>query len=93
MKASPYGYDVTAGGLSSDARFIMAYDAARTLSLLVVWASGYRPRSLGGHYNSFLALEAVDPAFAKLSAYFDTCRMKRNQCEYDFAGGVADTDA
>jgi hypothetical protein len=85
--------DVTAGGLSADYRFVMAYDAARTLSLLVVRAAGYRPRAVGGHYNTFLALEAADPAFAKLSAYFDGCRMKRNQCEYDFAGGVTDTDA
>lgn len=85
--------DVTASGLSADYRFVMAYDAARTLSLLVVRASGYRPRTAGGHYNTFLALEAVDPAFAQLSAYFDGCRMKRNQCEYDFAGGVTDTDA
>ena len=28
--------DVEAAGLSADARFVMAYDAARTLSLLVV---------------------------------------------------------
>jgi len=71
----------------------MAYDAARTLSLLVVRASGYRPRARGGHYNTFLALEMADQAFAALSAYFDGCRMKRNSCEYDFAGGVSDTDA
>jgi hypothetical protein len=45
------------------------------------------------HYNTFLALETADPAFATLSAYFDGCRMKRNSCEYDFAGGVTDTDA
>jgi hypothetical protein len=85
--------DVTAAGLSADARFIMAYDAARTLSLLVVRAAGYRPRSVGAHYNTFLALETAAPAFAKLSAYFDGCRMKRNSCEYDFAGGVSDTEA
>jgi hypothetical protein len=85
--------DVTAAGLSADARFVMAYDAARTLSLLVVRAAGYRPRAAGGHYNTFLALEAADSVFAKLSAYFEGCRMKRNQCEYDFAGGVTDTDA
>ena len=71
----------------------MAYDAARTLSLLVVWATGYRPRTVGAHYNTFLALEAADPLFATLSAYFDGCRMKRNSCEYDVAGGVSDTDA
>ena len=85
--------DVESAGLSADARFIMAYDAARTLSLLVVRAAGYRPRTVGGHYNTFLALETADPAFAALSAYFDGCRMKRNSCEYDFAGGVSDTDA
>lgn len=49
--------------------------------------------SAGAHYNTFLALEAADPAFAELSAYFDGCRMKRNECEYDFAGGISETDA
>lgn len=71
----------------------MAYDAARTLSLMIVRASGYRPRTVGGHYNTFLALEAADPAFAAQSAYFDGCRLKRNASEYDFAGGVTDTEA
>jgi hypothetical protein len=86
--------DVTAKGLSADARFIMAYDAARTLSVMIVRAAGYRPRSVGGHYNTFLALEAADPpAFAALSAYFDGCRNKRNISEYDGAGGVTDTEA
>ena len=85
--------DVTATGLSADTRFVLAYDAARTLSLIIVRAEGYRPRSVGGHYNTFLALGEADPAFNALSAYFDGCRMKRNHCEYDFAGGVSDTDA
>jgi hypothetical protein len=53
----------------------------------------YRPRTVGAHYNTFLTLVAADPAFAALSAYFDGCRIKRNSCEYDFAGGVSDTDA
>jgi hypothetical protein len=33
---------VTMPGLSADARFIMAYDAARTLSLIVARPAGYR---------------------------------------------------
>jgi hypothetical protein len=86
-------HDVTAPGLSADARFVMAYDVARTLSLIVVPSEGYRPRSIGGHYHTFLALEAVDPTFATVSAYFDGCRIKRNRGEYDYAGGVTDTDA
>jgi hypothetical protein len=85
--------DAGTAGLSADARFVMAYDAARTLSLILVRSEGYRPRSLGGHYNTFLALQEVDPIFVALSAYFDGCRIKRNGCEYDFAGGVTDTDA
>jgi hypothetical protein len=35
--------DVQAPGLSADSRFIMAYDAARTLSLMVVRAAGLSP--------------------------------------------------
>ena len=85
--------DVVAPGLSADARFVMAYDAARTLALIVVRAEGYRPRSAGAHYFTFLALETADPAFAALSVYFDGCRIKRNVSEYDFAGGISDTDA
>jgi hypothetical protein len=41
--------DATAPGLSADTRFVPAYDAARTLSPIVVRAEGYRPRSVGGH--------------------------------------------
>ncbi len=85
--------DASVPGLSADARFVFAYDAARTQALIIVRAEGYRPRSAGAHYNTFLALEAADSAFASLSAYFDGCRIKRNDCEYDFAGGISDTDA
>lgn len=85
--------DVSAKGLSADTRYVIAYDAARTLSLMVVRAAGYRPRSVGAHYNTFAALEVADAAFAAVSAYFDGCRIKRNVSEYEFAGGVSDTDA
>ena len=71
----------------------MAYDAGRMLSLIIVRAAGYRSRAVGGHNNTFLALETADSAFAALSAYIDGCRIKRNASEYDFAGGVSDTDA
>lgn len=85
--------DVASLGLSTDMQFIVAYDAARTLSLMIVRAAGYRPKAVGGHYNTFLALEAADPEFSTLSAYFDGCRIKRNASEYDFAGAVTETDA
>ena len=85
--------DVTASGLSADARFVIAYDAARTLSLMVARAAGYRPRSAGAHFHTFAALEVADTAFVAISAYFDGCRIKRNVSEYEVAGGVTDTDA
>ena len=62
--------DVAAAGLSADARFSMACEAARTLSLLIVRAAGYRPRTVGGHYNTFPALETADPVFTALSCLF-----------------------
>jgi len=44
--------------------------AARTLSLLIVRAAGYRPRTVGACYNTYLALETADSAFAAMSALF-----------------------
>jgi urease beta subunit len=62
--------DAVVPGLSADTRFVMAYNAARTLSLMIVRAAGYRPRSVGAHCHTFAALEtAADPAFAAISVY------------------------
>jgi hypothetical protein len=86
--------DCTVVGLSDEQRFIIAYDAARTLALMVVRAEGYRPKKFGGHYNTFAGLEAADTAAFKTTAdYLQICRMKRNDCEYAMAGSVTSTDA
>ena len=86
--------DINAVGLSDEQRFIIAYDAARTLSLMIVRAAGYRPRKFGGHFTTFAGLEAADKAAFKFNAdYFQICRMKRNDSEYDFAGGVSTSEA
>lgn len=84
--------DLKSKELSTDLRFVVAYDAARTLALMIVRAEGYRPRSVGGHFNTFQALQAADKAFVQAAVYFDGCRLKRNQSEYDFAGGVSDVE-
>jgi hypothetical protein len=86
--------DINATGLSHEQRFIIAYDAARTLALMIVRAAGYRPKRFGGHYNTFEGMKAADPAkFQSFSAYLQICRMKRNDSEYDAAGGITDRDA
>jgi hypothetical protein len=51
-----------------------------------------RERS-GDTTTPFWRSRLLTPAFAAISAYFDSCRIKRNASEYDFAGGVSDTDA
>jgi hypothetical protein len=85
--------DMKAQGLSDEQRFIIGYDAARTLSLMIVRACGYRPKRAGYHYYTFQALAAADPAFRQLAEYFDTCRVMRNDSEYDFAGAITRDDA
>ena len=80
--------------LSDDGRFGHAYDAARILANIIVRACGYRVKSDGGgHYNTFLALKAADPAFAKKAVYFDACRRKRNNFLYEQADIVSHTEA
>jgi hypothetical protein len=85
--------DVNAVGLSDEQRFIIAYDAARTLALMVVRASGYRPRKAGFHFNTFKALAVADASFTTVAGYFDLCRSLRNDSEYDFAGGIGKGEA
>ena len=57
---------------------------------MIVRAAGYRPKTFGGHQNTFAGLEAADAATFKTTAdYFQICRLKRHLSEYNFAGGVA----
>src|ERR1700716_3493421 len=58
--------DVTAKGLSTDARFIMAYDAARTLSVMIVRAAGYRPGTSKGDTLGFGAGDNRNTAPSRL---------------------------
>lgn len=86
--------DAQIRGLSDDGRFSHAYDAARILANIITRASGYRVKSDGGgHYNTFLALKAADPAFAQKAVYFDACRRKRNNFLYEQANVVSHTEA
>jgi hypothetical protein len=79
---------------SDDGRFGQACDAARILANIIVRAGGYRVRSDGGELcNTFLALKAADPAFAKKAVYFDACRRERNHFPYEQAHVVSSPEA
>jgi hypothetical protein len=57
--------DAAASGLSEDGRYDFAYGAFRTLAAIVVRASGYRIKAMGGsHKCTFEALETAEAAFA-----------------------------
>ncbi len=86
--------DARIEALSTDGRFAHAYEAARALATIVVRASGYRVKPAGGaHYSTFRALEAADPRrFTRHSAYFNSCREKRNDLSYELAGAVTESE-
>ncbi|MDP2928397.1 MAG: hypothetical protein Q8N80_06345 [Candidatus Omnitrophota bacterium] len=35
----------------------------------------------------------MDSSYYKLIDYFDSCRAKRNMTDYDYAGGIPDSEA
>lgn len=86
--------DARVEAVSDDGRFDRAYDAARALATVVIRTAGYRVKGVGGgHYNTFLALEAADPLrFTAIAAYFNLCRDKRNQLSYVNPGVVSRTE-
>ena len=88
--------DASLPGLSDDRRFATAYNAVLQCTRMAISCSGYRVTNRSGHHRTSLeAMElALGPLAADFSAYFDTCRRKRNMVEYDVAhmvsGGEAD---
>lgn len=88
--------DASIKELSSDRRFATAYNAALQLSKMAIACAGYRVRVGVGHHQK--TFEAVKSAIAttnieNLADYFDLCRRKRNDIEYDAAEIVTDSEA
>jgi len=81
--------------LSADRRFATAYNAALQLSKIALAAAGYRmSKGHGGHERAFDVVRYVikTEEVEDLCDYFDTCRRKRNDIDYDFAEVVTDTE-
>ena len=80
--------------LSADRRFATAYNAVLQLAKIVIACSGYRVVGSGHHLTTFEALQiAMGSPVSALVAYFDTCRRKRNQVDYDCANAATETEA
>jgi hypothetical protein len=86
--------DAALPGLSDDRAFATAYNAVLQLAKMAIAASGYRVVGQGHHQTTFQALELTlgKPAAAH-AAYFETCRRKRNQVDYDLAHVTSHTEA
>jgi hypothetical protein len=88
-------HDAGLAGLSTDRSFATSYNAALQSAKMAIACAGYRVVAKQGHHQvGFAAVElAVGPSVAVLIAYFETCRRKRNQLDYDAANIVSDTEA
>jgi uncharacterized protein (UPF0332 family) len=80
--------------LSDDRAFATAYNAALTLAKMAIATAGYRVTGQGHHQTTFQALElALGKQAAPYATYFDACRRKRNQLDYDVAQVATHTEA
>ncbi len=88
--------DASVTSISADTRFSTAYGGALLLVKMAIACSGYRldPSAGGPHKTAFEALPLALGAKARpASQYFDVCRRKRNEIDYDRAFVVSDADA
>lgn len=87
--------DAGVAALSADRRFATAYNAALQLSKMALAAAGYRlSKGHGGHERAFDVVRYVvtTEEIQDLCDYFDTCRRKRNDVDYDFADVVSEME-
>ena len=85
--------DASAKGLSDDWKFGIAYNAALKLCTILLHSSGFRPEKNMAHYRTLQSLPLILGDKYKSDAdYLDTCRKKRNETEYDFAGNVSEDE-
>ena len=86
--------DAAVPALSADRRFATAYNAVLQLAKMAIACAGYRVVGPGHHVTTFEAIEiAMGSSVSALAAYFDTCRRKRNQVDYNRANAATETEA
>lgn len=88
--------DAKSTAISDDTRFTTAYGAALLLTKMALACAGYRlDTKAGGHHVA--AIEAlshcVGAAGVPLANYFEVCRRKRNEIDYDRAHVASRADA
>jgi len=88
--------DADLAGMSTDVKYMLAYDAIHSAARAVMAAEGYRAtHQPGGHHAAmFEFLERVaDGRWQPQAEQFDDARKKRNKAAYERFGLVSDTEA
>jgi len=86
--------DAKVEDLSSDRKFACAYNAVLQLATLMLYCKGYKPEGVGHHFTVFQAMKIIMGIdYYILADYFDSCRSKRNITDYDYSGGISDSEA
>jgi hypothetical protein len=86
--------DARVSGLSSDRRFLIAYDAALALATIPLHCEGYRTHGAGHHWMTFgLLPRFMGAQYSALVSYFDMCRTNRNIGTYDRGGQISNSEA
>lgn len=80
--------------VSTDWQFGIAYNGALKLCTILLYIEGYKPENTNAHYRTIQALPLILGSNKTDDAtYLETCRVKRNIVEYDYAGGTSKTEA
>jgi len=79
--------------VSTDLRFIAAFNAALSVATTALRASGYRTVTQAGHHvKTIESLELTIKGNSKVIQKFKTLNNKRNKSVYDVAGAVSDQE-
>ena len=85
--------DAKVEAVSTDLRFIAAFNAALCIATMALRATGHRTVTQAGHHvKTIESLELTLEPKAKIIQKFKTFNNKRNKSVYDVAGAVSDQE-
>ena len=86
--------DAAVANLSAERQFLIAYEAALTLSTIPLHCGGYKTHGAGHHRITFRIFpHFMGEEYNELAIYFESCRTKRNVGTYDRGGQISETEA
>ena len=85
--------DASVQDLSTDRRFLIAYEGALTMATIPLYCAGYETYGRGHHWMTFRILpDVMGEIYSDLADYFDQCRTKRNVGTYDRGGQISESE-